>query len=172
MQGHDKLNIALPTFCWCTVGKNHSGLRPASFFYVMSGILMSAIVLTCSKTAGPLLLSFPADCDTRKTVVRQSAWCLWKQFLLSISMTPTWDSHAQNDGESCTCTAGLGRSLPLQHHWALWNHLHEDKYILLSLLGSNVKSSKSSLNQAAPVSLSKLGVLSSTKQSTEILYSA
>lgn len=107
---------------------------------------MFAIVLTCLKTVGPLLLFFPVDRNTRKTVVRQSAWCLWKQFLLSVSMTPTRDSHAQNDGESCVCAAGPGRSL-LCNITELFGTTtyNEGKYILLSLLGSNVKSSKSGL---------------------------
>lgn len=171
MHGHHKLNIALPTFCWCAVGETDSPPLPCIFFLLNVGHFDICNCTDLFRSSSTPLLSSPADCNTKKTVARQSAWYLQKQFLLSVSMTPAGHSHRQNDGESCACAAGPGRSHPLQHRWALWdNYLCEGKYMLL--LGSNVKPSKSSLNQAAPVSPSKLGFVSSTKQSMQNFWNS
>lgn len=143
------MNIALPIFCWYAVGENHSCPLSCIFFLLNVGHLDICNCIDLFKSRRTSLFSFPADCNARKTVRRQSAWYLWKEFLLSVSVTLTWDSHRQNDGESCACATGPGRSHPL--HWALQNsHIHEGEHIILSLLHSNVKPSKSSLNQAAP----------------------
>lgn len=85
-------NIILPTFCWCAVGENHSRPLSCIFFLLSIGHFDVCNCIDLFKNSRTPLLSFPADCNTKKTVVGQSAWCLWKQFLLSVSMTSTWDS--------------------------------------------------------------------------------
>lgn len=90
--------MALPSSCWCAVRENHSPpLSSTFFFYWVLDLFTVAIVPTCSKAAAPLcFLSLTiADYNTRKAVARQFAWYLWKQFLLSVSVAPTWASHRQ-----------------------------------------------------------------------------
>lgn len=72
-------------------------LCPAPFFYWVLDLFTVAILPTCSKAAAPLcFLSLTiGDYNTRKAVARQFAWYLWKQFLLSVSVAPTWASHRQ-----------------------------------------------------------------------------
>lgn len=64
---HYKLNMAFPTFCCCAIGKSHSHPLSCIFFLRNVGHFDVCNCIDLFKSSRTPLLSFPADCNTKKT---------------------------------------------------------------------------------------------------------